>query len=131
MMDLTLDYKQSRALDCSSCDPQKMRIRNCKNQWDKSKSPILVNGNVYRSCPRAVVADSWEVGYLVSLYYECRDAKTSPFGGTLMNTTSFCKEAFDLMDSITADYRERERKKQEEEHKKLMRKTNPSGSKKR
>lgn len=120
MMDLSLDSKQSRALSCHTCDPQKMKIRNCNNAYGKSQSPILVNGQIYRQCPRSIVANDYEIGYLVSLYFECRENKTAPYGNSLVNTTAFCKEAFDIMDSIVADYREREQRKVDEQHKKEM-----------
>lgn len=123
MMDLTLDSKQSKALSCQTCDPAKMKIRNCNNAFGKSQSPILVNGNVYRQCPRSFVAQDWELGYLVSLYFECRENKTTPLGGNLMDTTAFCKELFDQMDSIVADYRDREQKKMEEKMEKEMKKS--------
>lgn len=120
-MDLTLDSKQSKALDCQTCDPMKMKIRNCNGAYgEKSQSPILVNGNVYFSCPRAMVAQDWELGYLVSLFFECRENKVSPYGGTLANTTSFCKEVFSVMDEAVAKYREREQKKIEEQQKKEL-----------
>ena len=120
MMDLSLDHKQSKALSCHTCDPQKMRLRNCNNAYGKSQSPILVNGNVYRQCPRSMVANDWELGHLVSLYFECRENKTTPSGGSVLKTTAFCKSAFEIMDAAVSDYREREAKKQEEEHKKEM-----------
>jgi len=117
-MDLSLDYKQAKALDCQTCDPGKMRLRNCNGAYgETSKSPILVNGNVYRSCPRALVAQDWNLGYLVSLYFECRENKVNPFGQTLVSTTAFCKNVFDQMDSIVSNYREREHKKLEEKTK--------------
>lgn len=122
-MDLTLDSKQNRALDCSTCDPQKMIIRNCNNQFGQSKSPILINNKVYRVCPRSIVANDWELGYFVSLYFDCRNKKQAPFGGTLANTTAFCKELFDILDSMKLDYEEREQKKLEEERKKELAKS--------
>lgn len=129
-MDLSLDSKQSKALDCQTCDPAKMRLRNCNGAYgEKSQSPILVNGNVYRSCPRAFVAQDWTLGYLTSLYFECRENKVMPFGGTLMSTTAFCKEAFDHMDFIISDYRERERIKMEENQKRELAKLKNKGKK--
>ena len=130
MMDLSLDSKQSEALDCQTCDPAKMRLRNCNGAFgEKSQSPILVNGNVYRSCPRAVVAQDWQLGYLTSLYFECRENKVMPFGGTLMNTTAFCKDVFDQMDSIVSDYRARENKKMEDKMKRESDKLKSKGKK--
>jgi hypothetical protein len=119
MMDLSLDHKQAKALNCSQCDPAKMRLRNCNGAFgEKSQSPILVNGSVYRICPRSIVAQDWELGYLISLYFDCRENKTTPFGGGLLETTAFCKEVFDLMDSIVSEFRERENKKMQEQMKK-------------
>lgn len=122
MMDLALDSKQSKVLDCSTCDPSKMKIRNCENKYGQSKSPLIVNDTLYRACPRSVVADDWETGYLVSLYFDCKENKTIPFGQSLLDMTSFCKEAFDLMDGIVYKFRERMQKKHEEEMKKLNKK---------
>lgn len=122
-MDLALDSKQSRALDCSHCDLLKMRLRNCQNKYGKSRSPILVNGNVYFECPRSSVVDQWDLGYLVSLYFDCKENNTYPFGNSLLNVTAFCKNVFDIMDSIVNDYRERENKKMQDSINKDMKKT--------
>lgn len=111
MMDLALDSKQSEVLNCSRCDLIKMRLRNCGNKYGKSKSPILVNGQVYFECPRAIVADEWDLGYLVSLYFDCKENKTYPYGNSLLNVTAFCKNVFEIMDSKVNDYRQREDKK--------------------
>lgn len=127
MMDLTLDHKQSRALDCSSCDPAKMKIRNCNGAYGKSLSPILVNNNVYRVCPRSIVANDWELGYLISLYFDCKENKTYPFGNSLADTTAFCRNTFELLDSIVGDFQERERKKQDEQMKKDAKKAKSKG----
>lgn len=129
MMDLSLDNKQNKALDCSTCDPQKMKLRNCNGAYgEKSQSPMLVNGNVYRSCPRAMVAGNWEVGYLISLYFECRENKVSPFGTSLATTTAFVKQTFDQMDTMVYDFRERERIKHEEKMKRDMAKNKSKGT---
>jgi len=117
-MDLALDYKQSKALSCSHCDLTKMHLRNCQGKREKSNSPILVNGTVYFQCPRSMVADAWELGYIVSLYFDCKENKTYPFGNSLMQTTAFCSELFTILDRIVNDYKIREQKKQEDEMKK-------------
>ena len=130
-MDLSLDHKQNKALDCSTCDPAKMRLRNCNNQWEKSQSPIQVNGNIYRVCPRSIVANDWDLGHLVSIYFECRENKTAPFGRTVMDSTAFCKEVFDLLDGMVSDYRERENAKMEAEMKKKVTEAKSKGKGKR
>ena len=118
MMDLSLDHKQAEALQCSTCDPSKMRLRNCNGAYgEKSQSPMVVNGTVYRSCPRAIAAQDWQVGYLVSLYFECKENKVVPGGSSLMDSTAFCKEVFDQMGSIVSEYRIREQKKADDKAK--------------
>lgn len=117
MMDLALDHKQSEALSCNHCDFAKMRLRNCRNQFGKSKSPILVNGHVYFECPRSIVANDYGIGYLTSLYFDCRENKTYPYGNTILSLTAFCSNVFDIMDSIVNDYKQRENKKTEDKMK--------------
>lgn len=125
MMDLALDSKQSKALDCSDCDPNKQKLRNCANKFGKSQSPILVNGQVYRQCPRSLVIDKWELGYLVSLYFDCKENKTNPFPGSLLEQTTFCKKVFEFMDDRVEVFRNR----QDEELRKKMEKNNKPASK--
>jgi hypothetical protein len=108
MMDLALDSKQSRVLDCSSCDPNKQKLRNCAGKFGKSASPIIVNGQVYHQCPRSMVMNEFELGYMVSLYFDCRENKTYPYGASILEQTAFCKNLFDVMDERVQAYRVRE-----------------------
>ncbi|MCH9664412.1 MAG: hypothetical protein K0U41_01010 [Gammaproteobacteria bacterium] len=119
MMDLVLDSDQARVLDCSRCDPDKMFIRNCNNAFGKSKSPILVNGTVYRQCPRALVANDYEAGYLVSLYFKCKENNTYPYGISPTSMTAFCSNLFDFLDGMVGEFRRKQEKKMEAKQKKI------------
>jgi hypothetical protein len=109
MMDLTLDAKQSRVLSCSSCDLAKMKLRNCCNKY--KDAIIIVNGTLYKECPRSTAAVDWESGFLISLFYEFKELKRYAFGKTLMETTSFCKDVFDFLDNMYCKHAEEEHKK--------------------
>lgn len=117
-MGFALDFKQARALSCSTCDSQKMKLRNCNNEFGKSASPILLNGSIYRQCPRSIVVNEFELGYLVNLYFDCKERKTFPNAQSLLNVTAFCLNAFNFMDGIVDDFKEKENAKMKEEMKK-------------
>ena len=117
-MDLALDYKQSRAFMCPSCDSGMQRLRNCGGLQESSRAPMKVNGRIYRVCPRSLTFNKDSENFLVGLYFDCKENKTWPFQGSILNQTAYCKEAFDLLDGIAADYREREQKRLDNEMKK-------------
>ena len=122
-MDLALDYEQSRKLMCNHCDVGLQKLRNCGNRFGQSKSPIKVNQTIYRVCPRSLTFNKNAEQYVVSLYFDCRENKSWPFNGSLIEQTAYCKEIFDLLDSVVGDYREAQNKKMEKDMKKHESKT--------
>lgn len=127
-MGFALDHKQSRALSCSSCDSRLMKLRNCNNKFGKSGSPILLNGNVYEQCPRSIVVNEWELGYLVNLYFDCKETKKYPHAETLLNVTAFCLNVFNFMDGIVDAFKEKENAKMKEKMKKQNAKGGGNGN---
>lgn len=116
-MGFALDYKQSRALSCSDCDSRLMKLRNCNNNFGKSGSPILLNGNVYNQCPRSIVVNEWELGFLINLFFDCKESKKYPHSETLLGTTAFCLNVFNFMDLIVNNFKEKENAKAKEKMK--------------
>lgn len=118
-MDLALDYKKSRAFDCSTCDSGMQRLRNCGGQYgEKSKTPMVVNDRVYRKCPRSMAFGREMEQYLVNLYFDCRENKVMPTSHPLMHQTAYCIDLFNFLDSLVNDYKRREHEKQMKEMKK-------------
>lgn len=117
-MDLALDYKQSRVFDCATCDSGMQRLRNCGGQYGASKSPMLVNNRVYRSCPRSLTFPHSALQFCAGLYFDAKENKTWPFPGGPTKQTAYCKELFDFLDGIASEFRQKEHDKQMAEMKK-------------
>jgi len=115
-MDLALDYNKSKAFNCSNCDKGLQSLRNCGGIY-KKKSLIDVNGTIYRECPRSLAFNSYSEEFIVSLYFDCKENRVWPHGGSMNDQTSYCVELFNFLDSIVNVYREREHKKQMKESK--------------
>lgn len=125
-MDLALDNKQAKSLDCNSCDYKTQRLRNCGGNY--SKAIIKVNESVYRECPRSITFNNNSASFLISLYFDCRENKFLPFEGSLASQTAYLKDAFDFMDGIVNTYKERIQNEHEREMKKMSKKGNKSGN---
>ncbi len=117
-MNLALDYKQSKAFDCSTCDSGMQKIRNCGNKQGESKSPMIVNDTMYRTCPRSLTFNKDAEIFLVSLYFDCKENKCWPTGKSSIDQTAYLQELFNFLDSISDDFREKENKKMESDMKK-------------
>lgn len=63
--------------------------------------------------------ESYTARYLFDIYNECRESKTLPAKGTILEQTYFTKEVFDFIDNIVATKRIKDHKKQLAEYKKL------------
>lgn len=113
-----LDHQRSSTFNCSKCDYKLAALRNCSGTGTPAKN--LVNGKVYKRCPKAQYLESGEARLLVELYMECRESKTLPAPGNLANQTAFAKELFDFLDGIVGQWRADTQKKHEEEMKKLQ-----------
>lgn len=95
-------------------------LRNCGGRHNKAI--IKVNQKVYRECPRALCFGRKEEEYLVSLYFDCRENKTWPYGASLARQTSYTKYLFDFLDGIVGEFRERQHKEFEQQAKKQEKK---------
>ena len=111
-MDLALDFKQSKAFDCSSCDSGMQRLRNCGGQYKKSGVPMIVNENLYRQCPRSLAFGKERQQYLVSMFFDCRETKSYPAEGSYLTQTAYTKELFDFLDGMVSDHKSRDHEKQ-------------------
>lgn len=80
-------------------------LRNCTGRGSPAKN--LINGELYKRCPRAISLESVAARYLVNLYFDCRDSKTFPAPGGPMAQTAFAMDLFNYLDGIVADTRRR------------------------
>lgn len=80
-------------------------LRNCSGRGTPAKN--ILNGELYRRCPRAISLESTAARYLVNLYFDCRNSNTHPAPGGPMAQTAFAVDLFNYLDGIVADTRRR------------------------
>lgn len=94
------------------------KLRNCDGSHPPAKN--FVNGHIHEQCPRFVYFNDSEAKFLVELYLECRESKTLPAPGSLMDQTAFAVHLFDFLDRIMDEYRARAAKEQADAIKKAQ-----------
>lgn len=78
------------------------KLRNCDGSYpDPAKN--FVNKTVFPSCPRYVAMTDHEARFLVELYLDCRESKTLPFPGSIVQQTAFSVEVFEFLDGMRID----------------------------
>jgi hypothetical protein len=113
-MDMSLDQRAA-SFNCSKCDYKLAALRNCTGSGKPAKN--VVNSKVYPRCPKALWLEAGEARALVELYMDCRESKTLPSSGNLLQQTAFTKELFDFLDGVVGQWRADRAKKQEDEMK--------------
>jgi hypothetical protein len=117
-MDMMLDHKRSSTFQCHTCDYKLAALRSCSTEKPSAKNHV--NGKVYRRCPKALYMEAGEERALVELYMDCRESKTLPAQGNILQQTAFTKEVFDFLDGLVAVFREDQQKKHQEDMKRLQ-----------
>jgi len=72
---------------------------------------MMVNGQVYRVCPRSLTFPHTTSQHLAGVFFDCKENKAWPFPGGPTNQTAYCKEVFDYLDSIVTKFRENQHEK--------------------
>ena len=80
---------------------------------------IIVNGNLYRQCPRRLFNDDSDSVFLSQLYFECREANILPYPGSWSKQTAFTGELFLYLDDIVGKKRKKDIDKQNAEIEKM------------
>jgi len=96
------------------------KLRNCDGSHPPAKN--FVNNHIHEQCPRYFYAFHHEAKFLVEVYLECRESKTLPAPGSLMDQTSFTIDLFNFLDMIIDEHRARIQKEQAAEMKKAAQK---------
>jgi hypothetical protein len=115
-MDVSLDNTKARSFNCSTCDSGLAKLRNCSGAGSAGKN--IINGNLYRRCPKALWMEAKEARFLVELYMDCRESGNLPYPGSLVEQTHFTKEVFSILDNIVGEFRQKQNEKQMAEMKK-------------
>lgn len=94
-------------------------LRNCGGRFgEKAKTPMIVNGSLYKSCPRSLCFDKIQEQFILGLYFDCTDKKTYPYGTSKLQNTAFLMECFDFIEEIVNTYKRKQDEKMEKDLKK-------------
>lgn len=110
---MAVDTLKAAAFDCRKCDKPSQKHRNCHGSYPKATN--LLNHSIYTQCPKALWLGSKTERNLFALYIDCRESKTLPDPGSLLDQTAFTSELFNYLDGLMAEYRAKKAKEKEEE----------------
>ena len=78
------------------------KLRNCNGSYAPAKN--FVNNMIFADeCPRWTAMNAHEARFLVELYLDCRESKTLPFPGSIVQQTAFTVEVFEFLDGMRID----------------------------
>lgn len=102
-LNAVLDHAKFKAFACESCDRPSQILRNCDGRGKDALN--LLNGAVYKRCPKGLWLAARAERELVHLYIECREMKVWPDQGTMMDQTAFTVELFGFLDPLMSEWR--------------------------
>jgi len=79
---------------------------------------MIVNGTLYKTCPRSLCFDKTQEEYIAGLYFDCSDKKSWPYGISMVDQTSFLSDIFNFIEEIVNTYRRKQDEKMEQDLKK-------------